>query len=144
MPRLEGLLARADGEARFELQFGRDDIGTAYVDVHVEAEPWLLCQRTLEPFRYQLNRDVRLGLITDESEEAALPPGCEPLLVGEDPVRVTDVVEDELILSLPLVATCDGEPLDASFGEVGSEPEEEKENPFSVLAALKGGDESKQ
>jgi hypothetical protein len=44
-------------------------------------------------------------LIRDEDEESALPPEYEPLLVPEDgQLRPADLVEDELVLAVPVVA----------------------------------------
>lgn len=137
LPRLEGLLASDQGDVAFELQFGTDELGTPFVDVSVTARPLLVCQRTLETFEYPLSRTVRLGLIQSESEEAALPPGYEPFLVPQEPVRVTELVEDELILGLPLVPRKEGEHLDADFGPTDNEVEHD-ESPFAALQALKG------
>ena len=50
--------------------------------------------------------------IEDESEEAALPPGYEPLLIADGQVNLADVIEDELILALPVVPLKPGEPLE--------------------------------
>ena len=50
--------------------------------------------------------------IEDESEEAALPQGYEPLLIADGQVNLADVIEDELILALPVVPLKPGEPLE--------------------------------
>ena len=50
MPRLCEVLASKEGLAQYELDFGRDEYGTAYLDVRVQAPLWLICQRSLEPF----------------------------------------------------------------------------------------------
>jgi uncharacterized protein len=82
--------------------------------------------------------DQRMGLIREEAEEAALPPGYEALLVdpsGE--LRTLDLVEDELIMSVPVVPVRpDSEVVEQEW--LGGEPvEAEKPNPFAALAALK-------
>ena len=64
----------------------------------------LRCQRSLQPFVLPARVEQTLGLIREEAEEAGLPPGYEPLLVPEDGRIVPiDLVEDELILALPVV-----------------------------------------
>jgi uncharacterized protein len=141
MRRLCEVLADDAGVAQYELDFGRDEYGTAYVDVRVQAPLWLVCQRTLEPFIMPVTVDSRLGMIRSEREESALPPGCEPLLVAEDDkLSPIDVIEDELLLALPLVpVNPDGELPE----EVTRPPEEETpterrpDNPFAVLRELK-------
>ncbi|GAB2570441.1 DUF177 domain-containing protein [Dyella jejuensis] len=141
MPRLCGVLAESAGLAQYELDFGRDEYGTAYVDVRVQAPLWLVCQRTLEPFVMPVTVDSRLGLIRSEREESALPAGCEPLLVAEDDkLGLIDVIEDELLLALPLVPVNPDSELPE---EVTRPPAEDvpaqvrSDNPFAVLRELK-------
>ena len=82
---------------------------------------------------------MRLGLIRNEADESALPPGYEALLVdGEGELRLSDVIEDELILALPIVPTKPG--ADESEEVVYSTENAEaraKEHPFAALASLK-------
>jgi len=141
MPRLCEVLADDAGLAQYQLDFGRDEFGTAYVEVRVQASLWLVCQRTLEPFAMPIAVNSRLGLIRSEQEEAALPGGVEPLLVAEDDkLSPVDVIEDELLLALPLVPV---NPDGALPEEVIRPPaeaipaEERPDNPFAVLRELK-------
>ena len=92
--------------------------------------------RNLTPEQKKHNQ--RLGLITDESQEAALPEGVEPLLLdASGELNPAGLVEDELILAVPVV------PIDPDSAEIEphwpdeAEEEEEKPNPFAALAALK-------
>jgi len=126
--------AKVEGEARYELEFGKDELGVAYLAVRVDADLPLTCQRTLEVYRQPVHVDQRLGLIGEESEEAALPPGYEPLLIPDGLVNPADVIEDELILALPVVPLKPGAPLD---WHDGSEEETSEPNPFADLARLK-------
>ena len=80
--------------------------------------------------------DQRLGLIADESGEAALPPGYEPLLVPDGQVGIADVIEDELILALPVVPVKPGEPLEWK-DHSDEESEEKPASPFAALAGLR-------
>ncbi|MEO6926625.1 MAG: YceD family protein [Rhodanobacter sp.] len=142
MRRLCEALASSDGEVSFELDFGRDSLGTNYVDVRASAPLTLTCQRTLEPFVLPVALQTRLGLIGQESDEAGLPPNYEALLVAEDGrLHPADVIEDELLLVLPLVPVnpesrlpdevTSHDPTEDSVGENRSE------NPFAVLRELK-------
>ena len=143
MSRLCGMLAGNEGAAQYALDFGRDEFGTAYLQVHVEAPLTLTCQRTLEPIVMPLAVDSRLGLIRSEREEAALPPGCEPLLVEDDgKLNPADVIEDELLLALPLVPVNPHSSLPPEVTDEGSpEPAPERtDNPFAVLRELKHND----
>jgi DUF177 domain-containing protein len=126
--------AKVEGEARYELEFGKDELGVAFLAVRVDADLPLTCQRTLEVYKQPVHIDQRLGLISEESEEAALPPGYEPLLIADGAMNLADVIEDELILALPVVPLKPGAPLE--WHDEGA-VEESEPNPFAELAKLK-------
>lgn len=143
LPRLHSLLVEGEdgGEVTFSIDFDRDSLGVAYAALKATADLPLLCQRSLETFRLRVEIDQRLGLIRDESEEAALPPGYEPLLVDESgELRTLDLVEDELILAVPVVPVDPAtEAVDREWADAdaAAEPVAERPNPFAALAALK-------
>lgn len=137
MSRLAPSLAATVGAVQFDLEFGRDSYGTAFVAVVIGGTLPLLCQRSLQVFDWPVLIDTRLGLIRTEPEEAALPPGYEPLLVGAEGVRLADVVEDELILALPLVPIQEGSVAAESMGWTSETVEPDQPNPFAVLSAIK-------
>jgi uncharacterized protein len=141
MPRLCGMLASDSGEVEFELEFGRDELGTAYLDVRANAPLTVICQRSLEPFVLPVVVDNRLGLIRSEREESGLSPGCEPLLVEDNGMLVSaDVIEDELLLALPLVPINPDSTLpdEVTSPELDDSPSQGRtDNPFAVLRELK-------
>lgn len=135
MPRLRGLLATTAGEARYHAQFDRDELGIDFIALRVEGALPLQCQRTLEVFALPVRIDERLGLIADERDEAALPAGYEPLLVEHGAIDLAAVIEDELILAVPVVPTRPGPALDwVDDAAVEAPP---PTSPFAVLAAMK-------
>lgn len=137
LPRLADALADSEGECRFVLQFGRDPLGVAYLELQLDAGLPLTCQRSLERFVHQVHVEQRLGLLRHEREEAGLPEGYEPVLLDEDAVlRPLDLVEDELILALPLV------PVNPDAADIATDADDATETPrtttpFAALAALK-------
>jgi len=142
MHRLREVLADDEGEAtagevRFALEFDRDALQVPYVELRIDALLPLLCQRSLQRFLFPVNIVQRLGLIRDEADEAALPPGYEPLLVPADgELRPAELVEDELILAVPLVPVSPGSESVERDWPIQAD-EEIRANPFSALAALK-------
>jgi len=133
--RLRDSLVDAEGECRFSLEFGRDAMNQAFVEVRAEADLPLQCQRTLERYLQPVKVVQRLGLITSEAQESALPEEMEPLLVPESgELRGIDLVEDELILALPVVPI---NPDSSLPDTVWPLEEDQKPNPFKVLSALK-------
>ncbi|MCK9538330.1 YceD family protein [Dokdonella sp.] len=136
--RLAGSLANERGEVRYRVDFGKDSLGIACIDIHVETGLPLVCQRTLETFVWPVQLRERLGVIAHEAEEAALPEGYEPLLAPDGTLSVADVIEDELILALPVVPVKPGAPLEWNDPSAdGTGGEAQADNPFAVLGALK-------
>ncbi len=142
LSRLRGVLADDEGEVAFTLSFDHDALRVPYAELGIEAQLPLVCQRTLQRFLFPVSLVQRLGLLRagdDEGEaaEAALPPGYEALVVAEDGMlRPADLVEDELILAVPVVPVAPGSESVESDWPVAAD-EEAQANPFSALAALK-------
>jgi len=137
MSRLRDSLAATDGAARYTVEFGKDGIGIAWLALRVETDLPLLCQRTLETFMYPVSIDQRMGVIANEAEEAGLPSDYEPLLVASRELSIADVIEDELILALPVVPLKPGVPLEWNDQAPGESVDEKPSNPFAVLGTLK-------
>lgn len=141
LTRLTDALAAPDGTVSYDMEFGRDELGSAFLALRAQAEVSLTCQRTLDTFVWPVTIDARLGLITREEDEAGLPPGYEPLLLESAELRPADVIEDELLLALPLIPVKPG--LEQSDLTWSTDPEQAEEpvrpNPFAALGSLKKG-----
>jgi uncharacterized protein len=139
LTRLRNSLVDTEGEVRFALEFDTDALRVPYVELRIDAELPLTCQRSLQRFLYPVNIVQRLGLIRDEADEAALPEGYEPLLVPEDgQLRTVELVEDELILAVPVVPIMPGtEAVERDWPATEQAEEPERVNPFAALSALK-------
>lgn len=137
LPRLAGSLVDTDGEVTYTLDFGGDELQVPYAELHAKAELPLLCQRTLTRFLFPVDVVQRLGLIRQEADEAALPEGYEPLLMPADGMlSALDLVEDELILAIPVVPVKPGtEAMEADWPI--PEADLERVNPFAALSSLK-------
>lgn len=135
--RLRESLADEDGEVEFRLGFDRDALGVPYVELQARAGLPLLCQRSLQRFEFPVDIRQRLGLIREETDEAALPDGYEPLLLPEDGrLHGLELIEDELILALPVVPVAPGtQAMQREWS--ASEEERAQANPFAALAGLK-------
>lgn len=137
MTRLAASLVDTQGEAAFVIEFGRDTLQVPYVAVRVSAQLPLLCQRTLSRFGHEVRIEQRYGLIRDEADEAGLPPDYEALLLAEDGrMQPAALVEDELILAVPLVPVAPGSETVERDWPAPVE-EQARASPFSALAALK-------
>jgi len=141
LSRLSDALAAPDGTIAYDIEFDRDGLGVAYLALRAHGDLTLTCQRTLEPFVWPVRIDTRLGLIAREEDEAGLPPGYEPLLLESAELRPAEVIEDELLLALPLIPVKPG--LEESDQNWSTDPEQTEEpqrpNPFAALSSLKKG-----
>ena len=138
LPRLAGLLASADGAIAYKVEFGRDEFDISHLDIELDAHLKMICQRSMVEFLQPLQINQRLGLIRDSAEESRLPEGYDPLLVEDGAFCLKDVIEDELILGLPVVALSPGAPLEQVPVTAGSVPEDQQPpNPFAALGQLK-------
>jgi uncharacterized protein len=138
LTRLQGLVADTEGQCTYALEFAHDDIlRVSYVELTIETALPLICQRSLQRFLLPVSMVQRLGLIRSEEEESSLPEGYEPWLVPEDGMlRPLELVEDELVLAVPVVPLSpDGQAVDRDWAP--TEEEISKANPFAALAALK-------
>ena len=119
--------------------------GTAEVWLHLRADARLslCCQRCLGPVQDTVAVERSLRFVADEQQAAALDAELEDDVLSLE--RVTDLrelVEDELLLALPLVprhAECP-QPLPLPVDDLQEEAVEERPNPFAALAALKKKD----
>jgi len=137
MPRLREALFDAEGDVVFALEFDHDAMRIPYVELRIDAELPLQCQRSLQRFLLPVRVVQRLGLVREEADEAALPEGYEALVLPEDgALRPLELVEDELILAVPVVPVKAGSESVERDWPVSAE-EEVRANPFAGLAALK-------
>ena len=119
-----------------------DQNGKEAIWLHLEAKTTvpLTCQRCLHPVPVELLIEQDFRFVPDEETAVAEDDESEEdLLVLEDSFDLMGLIEDELLMSLPLVPmhpACLSE-------QVPTSPEEKailseaKPNPFAVLASLK-------
>ena len=101
--RLKGLLGSTEGtvRARISLRRGYDDL--LLVALECEAQLELVCQRCLEPVQHELRERVDFAVAETEDSWAVLPQGMELIALNGDRLQPATLIEDELIVSLPLV-----------------------------------------
>ena len=96
LTRLQGVLLDTQGFVDYSLDFDSDSLKVPYVELKIDTELPLLCQRTLERFLLPVQIVQRLGLIRDEADEASLPvipvlkqisPPVVPIAPGSEAVE---------------------------------------------------------
>ena len=128
-------------------EFVRSEFDTPMLVGHLQTSLDLECQRCLKPIQTPMELDFRLMI--DASDEIVGQSSLDTLYSDDGCIDIVEVVEDELILAVPLVAmhedtACNEHwplsgphtgPLTDSQSEAA-----EKENPFAVLQQLKTTD----
>ncbi len=137
LPRLQDALADTAGELAYSLRGGRNARGETELALRVQGELVLICQRCLGALPFRLDTLTRFVLVKDE---AGLPKpededAAAEYLVAQRSLDVATLVEDEVLLNLPLA------PMHAQ-GQCGDAPDglrEGRGSPFGVLQGFKPG-----
>lgn len=142
MPRLLELLdaPEYDAEVDFQIEAWRDGQGAARMDVAVRGELPLTCQRSLGRYMHRVDGQSSIAVIEDESALAGLPGDLEPKLAEKGRLKLIELVEDELLLAVPLVPRDpELEPVDRQLpsGTPIERPTGIEASPFAALADLK-------
>ena len=135
-PDLAESLANDEGELRFKVTARLEGERRRVLSCIIEGFVFLTCQRSLEAFRHELTITDVLVLVDSESE---LPPiqeesDAEDYIVADGPIDVLDLVEEEVLLALPMVPRKPGLNEGEEAAAIAAAP---KPSPFAALAGLK-------
>ena len=137
MRRLAAAVVDIGEEVVVSVDFSCGDEGEPRANGSVSAGVELECQRCLEPVDVTLNCQVRLAFLS--SDWRLGPQDYDVYELDDDgSVVLSDLIEDELILSLPIMATHDDERCRPVSNALAAEDEAPAaKHPFAALAALK-------
>jgi len=112
-----------------------------WLGLRAQANVWLTCQRCLQPFTVPLHIDQRIRFVRGEAEAEALDGEIEDdVLALSKSLDLRVLVEDELLLALPIVPRHDScpQPLPVALG-ADAVPDDvpERPHPFAALQRLK-------
>jgi len=145
LERLADYLSGSEGEVQFRLRFKKRKDRRIQITGSVTATVTMSCQYCLEPVTSAIEAKIALLIVSEEKEAAELETDLDLLVMREDKLEVSEIFEDDLILSLPMVARHLGEDGSAACSEhlaykkSGEDLEEDRPNPFAMLASLKDG-----
>ena len=151
LPRFKEMLATEQADIRAELSFTRP-IGSQWMQARVTgkvtAEVTVRCQRCLEPLTITLSDAVNLAVVTSEAaarQTAQEQPELEPWILNDHRLELAPLVEEQLILCMPLVSyhptpcgiayKAGGEDEPDTAPNTG--PDTAAQHPFAALEALK-------
>ena len=127
------------GRVRVRFEFRRNEFDIPMISGRLETSLELECQRCLRSLRMPLGQDFRLMI--DADDEMQRVSGIDSLPSEEGSIDLFDLVEDEILLAIPIVAMHE----DSGCNEYWPDPSTdsgaaERDNPFAVLAQLKTTD----
>ena len=136
--RLNESLQSNDGFISVRIEFGHC-VGFACLRAKVSAKLLVECQRCLKPMETEVTGNIKFALVNSEDEFELLPDELEPYLLEGDEQSIIDIIEDEVLLSLPMVTVHENDCSDfMSRQQEIIKAEKEASNPFAALKALKG------
>src|SRR5262245_13903581 len=136
LERLVESLANGEGELNYRISARREGERRAVVSCIIKGFAFLTCQTSLDTFRHPVSIDDRLVLVDDESRLPSTQEesDTEDYLVVDEPLDVLELVEDAVILALPMIPRKPG----LEGKEAGAkQPAGDKASPFAKLSSLK-------
>lgn len=103
------VLGQAEGVVHYHVTFGIDDQDYVFIKGRVEAELSLECQRCLNPMVQSIKSLFCLSPVRTGQEAEALPEHYEPVFMEGEKLSLSQIVEEELILNLPIAPMHVGE-----------------------------------
>lgn len=135
LPRLAAEAVNASGTVRWSLTGGRHALGHPQLTLAVTGAVQLMCQRCLTPYAFELDAESVLVLAQDEVSadalEASLDDESLEVIAGSRQFNVTDLVEDEALLAVPVSPRHDVCP--EQSGKAGAADSDKAPSPFGVL-----------
>ena len=136
LPRLSSLVIPHETEISLRFEFATSLFELPSIRGHIDTELQLECQRCLEPVSQIIDADF--DLLIDATDDDVQAFQQDTVYSDEGYLNVFEVIEDELILSLPLIAMHDEITCNPYWQpEVEQLQAVTKENPFAVLKSLK-------
>ncbi len=140
--RFRDLLADGPAEVTLKLQFSVSPMGPAQAVGRLGGSVPQTCQRCLQTVMLELDQPFRFALVDSDRAEGKLPEDMDRLRLDENGrISLSELIEDELILSLPQIpwhpaGQCDGQVASMLDGLKSPVEETETRRPFSGLDAL--------
>ena len=133
MERLKSILVHDEDNVIYRLEFGTDELNRKCISERISTTLSLRCQRCLGEVRIDINSENSLAIVADNKAAEELPTEYEPLVMTEDRLSLRGLIEDELLLALPISPT---HGVDECPVKLSPPMKNEKQNPFAVIKQL--------
>ncbi|MDX1589634.1 MAG: YceD family protein [Oleiphilaceae bacterium] len=145
--RLTPMLSADQGEMRAVLRFAFDSEKRRVLRGEVSAAVQVQCQRCLESMALTLESRFLVAVVSSDELARELPSEFEPVIVTDTELDLQSLLEDELIMALPEFPlhpqpSCPAAEvvarINADADKAVADESQKRDNPFSVLADIKG------
>ena len=142
LPRVVELAPKSDSDFYVTMSFSVSSLQFPLVKGTIEGGIVQSCQRCMSDALIPIHSEFQLLLVTPEQVELASEEGHEIFEYTGQTIETATLIEDEVILSMPIVAKhVDVKDCDTSvkqwMHEFDEVPTDEKQNPFAKLKDLK-------
>jgi uncharacterized protein len=143
MERLLPSLISSEGEVKVNVACGVDAQRYRHITAHINTFLTLQCQRCMEPFFFRIDSVYTGCMVKTEAHIDKLPSQFEPIMVDEENrFSLLTLVEDDIILNLPIVAMHEPDECKRTLPVVIS-GSDVVDNPFKIIGSLKSGSNNK-
>lgn len=102
--RLQAICDQADLQAQVTMDLNMDiKANVPFIRGNIRTAVNMICQRCNKPMQYDLDIPFSLCPMVSEKQAKNLPGEYEPLMVHDEQVIVSEMIEDEILLALPMV-----------------------------------------
>ena len=139
LARLKSRIPAIGGSVHGSARFGQQS-RFAVAELALAGTATLQCQRCMQAMELSVDSTTRVALILTEADAADVPEELEPVLARDGRISAGELVEEELLLALPIV------PLHEELSEcavpptaplvAGEAPEHVTQRPFEGLGDL--------
>ena len=141
--RLADILLETAGEVQVKLEFRRAKRRKTLVVGRCTANVLMTCQNCLCPMEYSLEATVRHIIVQSEEDILALGDDQDCIVHESEVIAVTAILEDEMLLNLPMAARHSDEEVQAGRCKLDADHQNDEtpvgpqtHNPFASLADL--------
>jgi uncharacterized protein len=139
--RFQEAVEGVNGPVAYKLAFQRDADDHMFIDGECSTKATMVCQRCLDAVVLDVRGEFQIGLAFSDEKAKHLPKQYEPAIMDHNGnIDPWELVEDELILALPMFAYHAQGECEIKQPKAETEPVEvadKKDNPFAVLQQLK-------
>ena len=144
LPRLAVAVSEIETPLSATVKFAVDECGAKIASGTLSIRVRAVCQRCMDPVSVDLSAEFSAQVIWSEDQLANVPGDREPWIVVDKMANLSEMLEDEILLALPLVnyhdeGMCTGDTFISRVAADNNEITDQvvPDNPFNILQQLK-------